>query len=149
MATYDVYDAIQTAHPELMVCIAGLAPQDGDKLTAMIDSYQARWNEGRPFVPNMLTMFDPNAKRNPEQEEAEFNACVYQASGALLAAYLDKKLAGVSRDAICATLNTLAALDYNAGRLKIAGFDLRFDEVATAWSKAHPDDKPITMRMDF
>lgn len=149
MVTYDLYDAIQTARPELMACIARLKPEDNAKLVAIIDSYQADWDAGKPFISNMMTMFNPDAKRDPAQDVAEFDACVYQASGAVLAAYLDKKLAGVSRDAICATLNTLAALDYNAGRLKVAGFDLRLDEIMRAWSKAHPDEQPLQFMSDF
>lgn len=149
MTTYDVYDVIQTAHPELMACIAGLQPENNAKLVAIIDSYQADWDAGKPFIPNMMTMFNSDAKRNPAQDAAEFDACVYQASGAVLAAYLDKKLAGVSRDTICATLNTLTALDYNAGRLKVAGFDLRPDEIAAAWDKAHHDEQPLQFMGDF
>lgn len=149
MATYDVYDAIQTAHPGLMTCIAGLKPDDNAKLVAIIDSYQADWDAGKAFIPNMMIMFDPDAKRNPAQDAAEFDACVSQVSGSVLAAYLNKKLAGVSRDTICTTLNTLTALDYNAGRLKVAGFDLRPDEIAAAWDKAHHDEQPLQFMGDF
>lgn len=149
MASYDVYDAIQTAHPELMICVAGLEPADHDELVDIIENYQADWDSGKTFIPDMMTMFDPSAKRNPEQDAAEFDACVNQASGAVLAAYLNKKLADVSRNAICATLNTLAALDGNNGKLKVAGFELRLDEIAAKWNKAHPMDKPLAMRVDF
>lgn len=149
MTTYDVYDAIQTAHPELMTCIARLKPEDNAKLVAIIDSYQADWDAGKPFIPNMMTMFNSDAKRDPAQDAAEFDACVYQASCMMLDRYLSIMLASVNRPVILATLNTVITLDYNAGRLHLAGFDLRPDEIMRAWSKAHPDEQPLQSMSDF
>lgn len=142
MANYDVYDAIQTARPELMTCIASLKPADNKKLVAVIDAYQTDWDAGKTFISSMM-FFDPDAKRNPEQDTEEFAACVYQASSVILGRYLSIMLTSIDRAAILATLNAIITLDYNAGRLHVAGFDLWPHEIAAAWSKAHPAEKPL------
>lgn len=148
MTKYDVYDAIQTAHPELMTCVAGLKPADRDKIVAIIDRYQADWDAGKTFLPSMM-FFDPDAKRSTKQDAEEFDACTYQASGMMLGRYLSIMLAPIDRVTILATLNTVVTLDYNAGRLHLAGFDLRPDEIMSIWSKAHPDERPLQFAGDF
>lgn len=138
----DIFEKLHDEYNE--ISLAGY--ELGDTYKAMIAEYQTRWDAGDRFDLSKIgpmNLMDPNAwKRDPADEEDELNACITELAGKVKTALLEKWAMGYTQSRMQGIINALATLDWN-GKLLIHGMDVSYNEVVSAWNKAHPDDEQV------